>query len=242
MPKHFYGNKPDKKDERDYLFRTLVPTLSVPPVVDLRPKASPVRDQGQLGSCTGFAIAAGLREFMMFPLVPMSPLWLYYQERVLEGSVGEDAGAEIRDGMKVLQQMGCATEKAWPYKISKFTKKPSCTSTCGAKKYVIGSYHRLLNLEEIKLCLAATMGYVLGFTVYESFESAEVERTGIVPMPEAGEMMLGGHAVFGVGYDDNTRRLTFKNSWGTGWGDAGYFTLPYEYLEIDPYIDIWTGI
>ena len=44
--------------------------------------------------------------------------------------------------------------------------------------------------------------FVVGIAVYESFESEEVARTGIVPMPSSGEKMLGGHAIAVMGWND----------------------------------------
>ena len=70
----------------------------------------------------------------------------------------------------------------------------------------------------------------MGIAVYESFESEEVARTGVVPMPGPDEKLLGGHAILCCGYDDNTQRVTCLNSWSSNWGDAGYFTLPYEFV------------
>ena len=60
-------------------------------------------------------------------------------------------------------------------------------------------------------------------------------------MPAAGESVLGGHAVLAVGYDDSQQRFIVRNSWGTGWGMQGYFTMPYAYLtERNLSSDFWT--
>jgi C1A family cysteine protease len=60
-------------------------------------------------------------------------------------------------------------------------------------------------------------------------------------MPGSGEKVLGGHAVLAVGYDDAEQRLLVRNSWGDGWGQGGYFTLPYAYLtERSLSSDFWT--
>src|SRR4029077_5015537 len=93
------------------------------------------------------------------------------------------------------------------------------------------SYSRLTqSLSQLKGCLASGYPFVFGFTVYDSFESAPVAHSGVVPMPAAGESVLGGHAVLAVGYDDTQQRFIVRNSWGTAWGMKGYFTIPYAYL------------
>jgi len=50
-------------------------------------------------------------------------------------------------------------------------------------------------------------------------------------MPGKDEVPLGGHAVLVVGYDMNEKRFIVRNSWGSGWGKNGYFTLPFEYVD-----------
>ena len=80
---------------------------------------------------------------------------------------------------------------------------------------------------------------MFGFTVYESFESPEVKRTGIAEMPKKDEVMVGGHAVMAVGYNQKAKRFIVRNSWGDGWGQKGYFTMPFEYLETLA-ADFWT--
>jgi C1A family cysteine protease len=286
MDKHYYGRIKSRPDPRDHLYSTIKPAIATLPVsVDLRALCSPVRDQGQLGSCTAFAMGSGLREFLEINGVPgpvppppapepsgclarllpglfkptpaparstpsftvLSPLFLYYQERVLEGTVNIDNGAEIRDGMKVLNQMGIPPETDWPYDISKFTQKPPDQATADAAGFKIASYHSLSGLDEVKTCLASNNGVVLGFTVYSSFESAEVATTGVMPVPAPGEEVLGGHAVFAVGYKDDASlagggRLIVKNSWGSSWGDQGYFYMPYQIVLNGMADELWTGL
>ena len=88
-------------------------------------------------------------------------------------------------------------------------------------------------------CLAEGFPFVFGFTVYESFESIKVAQTGQVPMPKKSERALGGHAVMAAGYDQKQKRFIVRNSWGEEWGQAGYFTMPYAYLETSA-DDFWT--
>ena len=244
-----YNLKSDPEDHRDrfYMSVTFKQEKELPKSVDLRVGCSGVVDQGDLGSCTANAIASGLREYWELQAgtnTRLSRLWLYWKERYLEGSINEDSGAIIRDGMKVLQQMGCAREEDWPYDISKFTKVPSVKSSRNALDYKIAAYHRVVSLIDLKTALADGYPVVIGIKVYESFESGQVEATGIVPLPKRGEKCLGGHAVLAVGYDDARRKGTgeviCRNSWGDKWGDKGYFYLPYSYFR--SYVsDMWTG-
>ena len=243
--KHGYGWVPDLPDQRDFLYRAIRPAPGVVPhEVDLRPDCSPVEDQGNLGSCTANALVGAL-EFLekkdSKPVKDLSRLFVYYNERVIEHSVKTDSGAMLRDGIKTLAKEGVCTEKTWPYIISKFAVKPSKKCYKEGLSYTITSYHRILTLDEMLGCLADGYPFVFGFSVYESFESAEVAKTGVVPMPAQGERVLGGHAVLAVGYSESTKRFLVRNSWGPGWGEAGYFTMPYEYLSNrDLSDDFWT--
>src|SRR5439155_20859076 len=96
-------------------------------------------------------------------------------------------------------------------------------------------------LQQMIGCLASGFPFGFGFTVYESFESTAVARTGKVPMPGTREKVLGGHAVCAIGYRDSDRTFLCRNSWGTKWGMRGYFTIPYAYLtDQDLAADFWT--
>lgn len=189
-----------------------------------------------------------LKKLFRYSLEPtvLSPLFLYYCERELEGSIPWDAGAYIRDGMKVLNQTGVCPEIDWPYNISKFTTRPSGTAYSNAVPYKISVYSRIFSLLDIKSALAIGQGVVLGFNVYESFETDEVANTGIMPMPELGEGILGGHAVFACGYKDDPAWagggfVIIKNSWGMDWGDKGYFYMPYAFVVSADVEDVWTA-
>jgi C1A family cysteine protease len=236
---------PDVPDQRDMLYgavRPVPPTL--PLHIDLRPTCSSVEDQGNLGSCTGNALA-GAVEFLErkdnVRFIDASRLFIYYNERAMERTIKSDAGAMIRDGIKTLKNQGVCSERSWPYIISKFAVKLGAACYKEALKRKITSYHRILTLDEMRTCLAEGFPFVFGFTVYESFESQEVAHSGVVQIPQPNERSLGGHAVLAVGYDDVQKRFIVRNSWGTGWGQKGYFTLPYEYLaNRNLSDDLWT--
>jgi C1A family cysteine protease len=230
-----YGWIPDKKDNRDFRFSSKKTLAEMPLKIDLTPNMPPVYDQGQLGSCTANAIA-GAFEFLLpkekkEDFTP-SRLFIYYNERAKEGTVNEDAGAMLRDGIKVCAKMGVCKELTWPYIIEQFTVQPTDACYAEALDHQVLKYERLSNdLTGMKQCLASGYPFVFGFTVYESFESTQVAKDGIVPMPGINDQALGGHAVLAVGYDDTTRRFMVRNSWGDAWGDKGYFYLPYQFIS-----------
>ena len=234
-----YGWRPDLPDARDQLFTPPPSTGPLPASVSLRDKLPACFDQGQLGSCTGNAIAGAVLFAEIASLngtaktnPPETPsrLFIYYGERVIEGDVSEDNGAQIRDGIKVVAKEGAPPESLWPYDIAHFADKPPAAAFTAALQHKAAAYRRVNRLQ-IRDALAAGFPVVFGFTVYESFESPEVAKTGTLNLPEKGESVVGGHAVLAVGYDDATKRYTVRNSWGSGWGDDGHFTMPYAYLD-----------
>jgi C1A family cysteine protease len=237
-----YGWIPDRPDHRDFLYSAIAPKVKLPVIIDLRNEDSPIENQGHLGSCTANALAGHLQFLEKITgqnYKDLSRLFIYYNERAIEGTVGFDSGAMIRDGIKVLAKYGACPEKIWPYDISKFTIKPSAACYKEGLKSCISSYRRLQTLDEMLNCLAEGYPFVFGFTVYESFESLKVAQTGIVPMPKKSERTLGGHAVMAIGYDQKQKRFIVRNSWGPQWGQSGYFTMPYAYLETLA-SDFWT--
>jgi len=228
-----YGWKPDLPDQRDYRYKRSF-KLFLPQKVDLRGFCSIVEDQGNLGSCSAQALAGNvelLDRKIDGEYSDVSRLFIYYNERKIEGAINEDSGAFIRDGIKTLAKDGVCSEKLLPYNISQFAKQPSNECYLDALCRRISLYARLSGVADMLVCLADGYPVVFGIAVYESFETDEVAKTGVVPMPESDEVMLGGHAVLAVGYDMTEKRFIVRNSWGEGWGQKGYFTLPFKYVE-----------
>ncbi len=237
-----YGWMPDLPDVRDYTFTAM--STTVPAKVDLRSQDSPIYNQGPLGSCTANAIG-GMFQFVnrKTGCTDFNPsrLFVYYGERLIMGTVNQDTGAYLRDGMRVIKNKGVCNETIWPYDISKFKLNPSAAAYADALNHQSIQYQRITrNLTTMKQCLADGYPFVFGFTVYESFETDDVAKTGIVPMPKKNERRLGGHAVMAIGYDDSKKCFIVRNSWGEGWGDKGYFYLPYGFLTSGLSSDFWT--
>jgi len=238
------GWRRDSLDKRDKHYHVTQALQTIPDHVDLRPQMPPVYDQLMLGSCTSNAIAAAMQYDAMRQKLPESPtpsrLAIYYNERVIEHTVHSDAGAELRNGAKSVNQSGACDETLWPYDITKFDVKPNKACYREGKTDKVLTYARVQqDSHTLQAALASTDVVVFGFTVYESFEYPDVANTGVVSMPGANEQVLGGHAVVLVGFDRNNQVYLCRNSWGK-WGMGGYFTMPFAYVH-DPSLasDFW---
>ena len=228
-----YGWRHQNPDARDKVYAARL-SAAPPAECDLRPEMPPVYDQGQLGSCTGNAIAGameyerdrqGLSDF-----VP-ARLFIYYNERAMEGTVSSDSGAMIRDGIKVVNTEGVCPETLWPYDTGMFAVKPPKRCYVAALTDRLVQYEAVQTLADLKDAISSKLSVVFGFTVYESFESPQVAQTGVLPMPDVQtESTVGGHAVVAVGYSDPKGHVIVRNSWGPSWGAAGYFYMPYQYM------------
>ena len=241
----WYGWLPDLSDHRDLLYAKIVPkVVKLPAKVDLRAGCSPIENQRTLGSCTAQALVGALESLEKkdgVPFVDLSRLFVYYNERVIEGTVNDDSGAFLRDGIKSLAKQGVCPEQSWPYAVSDFAKKSAASCYETARRHRIKSYHRINSLDEMRSCLAEGYPFVFGFTVYASFESDAVAKSGVLNLPGKNEKVEGGHAVVAVGYNDSQKRFLIRNSWDTDWGMEGYYTMPYGYLaDRNLSGDFWT--
>lgn len=218
--------------------------------VDLRQHDAPVMDQGSIGSCTGHAGTGLVMLFLRISRgdrVILSPLFTYKATRMLAGLHG-DSGAELRDTMRALATVGAVEERLWPHTDGPaWDADPPAIIAAAATAVRSLVYYRLDAhgvaptdvLGAIKARLAAGHGVMFGTTVYSSFPMHE-GGDGVVPMPGPHDRVEGGHALLFVGYDDNTRMLLFRNSWGTSWGERGYGWLPYDYVLQGIASDFWT--
>ncbi len=223
------------------------------PVVTLTSPA--VRDQGQLGSCTGFA---GTEAYEItysythgaYPAL-MSPAFLYYQERVhIEGyKITADPGANMINVGQALTKYGISTEALMPYpnpatpKSTAFKTAPTAAAISNALGFEAISA-TLINQGDtaaVKNCLRNNVPVYFGFNVYDNsaykyFEGLNTTSYTYNPLTSAGKLvsgvsLLGGHANVIIGYDDTQKAFWVENSWSTTWGKAGYYWLPYSVFQ-----------
>lgn len=244
--KRLYTALRDSLDPRDRVLpqpASLMSPLPTVPNVSLAQWLGTVKDQGATGSCTAQA-GTGILEWhynrFKSQSLAFSPQFLYRAERIVEGDVTMDGGAQSRTMMKVLCQYGTCLESSDPYNGNTGWQQPTTLAQLAeARGYRMGAYHRVSDLETLKGVLRS--GYVssLAIEVYESFETQLVAETGTVPVPAKSEQFLGGHEVYCYGYDDVRSVLLCRNSWGLDWGAAGDFTLPYGYWSAGYVMDSW---
>lgn len=247
----------DPNDKRDFKFKTATLTEmkyahTLPNEIDHTLDMSPVKDQGNLGSCVGFAVSAmkecqerkeHLEEIAKGKrgrpkVYDYSEAWLYWNSKKVDPWPNEE-GTSIRYAMKVLQKIGVPTEKGWPYKDVNDVNQvgePKKWADLVARWALIGKYWRIETLTELRLALINGPVPIGVPCFYEFFF---VGSDGVIPYPSNSNQIYGGHAICAVGYDNDKQLVKFKNSWGKTWGDDGYGYLPYKYIE-DFLWDAWT--
>jgi C1A family cysteine protease len=240
--KRYYGCSADLGDARD-LYYSASSKIIVPDRADLRAKASPVEDQGAIGSCVAQALVGALELLdrgIDSVYADLSRLFLYYNLRAAQGTIAYDSGGTIRGGIKALASLGVCREKLWPYATQLYRSRPPLVAYKDAFRQRVSSYFRVTTANDIYQCLAAGFPVVFGASIYTSFES--VGADGLVPMPKpSNETMQGGHAMCIVGFDKPKKLFLVRNSWGSSFGDKGYCWFPEAYLtNTDMTNDLWT--
>lgn len=219
-----------KTDLRDFKLEIKSPILSTPGYVNLESFLPPVYDQGMIGSCTAQSVACMYATlFKNIAKTGFNParLFIYFNTRKIQNTIGYDSGASLRDTMKAIRRYGACPETMWPYiNTTLFTPPNSSCYVEGEKRQAVSYASVPLKLSLMKQLLGQKYVFVIGLLIYESFFSGTVS----VPVPKTNqEQLLGGHAVCVFGYDDRRNAFLVRNSWGRSWGSGGNFYLPYSY-------------
>jgi len=227
-----YNYKFQDIDARDYIYQHRhVPLLKSFYIGDSI-QSCPVLDQFDIGSCVANA------SYVLFYIeskkkINVSRLQLYFCSRAVDNlSLTEDTGVSIRGCMNAVRKYGLCDEKRWSYNTSNFSKlapSTSFTQTYSLTNFVYTFIPQ--NLQSIINCLSNGHPIMLGIYVYQSFESDNANKYGVIPMPNVNtEKSLGGHAIVIIGFDSSKKVFKFQNSWGTSWGDKGFGYIPFDYI------------
>jgi hypothetical protein len=217
----------DKWDGRDYLHKMVEKEIPSSMMLDTLPS---VRNQGSVGSCVGFGIGAqvgSVAKSLNIFTEWYSPTWIYNGARFIEGSLLKDAGCEPGDALSWLLKKGCLLEQFWPYNSSKLdTTVPSSAREAQAIKYPGFAYYRVAD-GAAGICSALASGYTvsIGNPWFDNWMEAP---KGVLPEPS--DSIVGGHETCLYGYDSVSKVFYGQNSWGTGWGNQGRFTMPFSAL------------
>lgn len=257
--RHAMGLLRDAPGKHKLTYKPRLRAAVFPPAFSLQQLCPPDDDQGMLGSCTanGSEAAFDMARFRQAGnFMRPSRLKIYYDTRAMEGTVGQDAGAQIADVVTVLStpKGGCCPETMWPYDVSQYQQKPSSECyTYGATNYVLQGQSVPQTLQDMKSVLVTEGApIIIGMTVYagdHGLESQACATDGLCGLPSAYDQLqpAGGHCVLVVGYDDSQRvplpkhgifdsqrfstgAFLVRNSWGASWGLQGYFWIAYDYL------------
>ena len=201
--------------------------------IDYSPFIRSIRDAGPEGSVVGQALATAMEMQIKRTLhqdVSISARFIYNSTRLAEGTPDSDSGAEIKDAIGVAAKQGAVEASVWPYKPGDFAAKPPA-AVANAARWQIKDARPLVGLDEIKQALVTDGPVVAGIKVYREGLSLQTAKNGVIPLPQKGSKIIGGHAIVLVAYDDRRKLFKFANDWGKDWGDQGYGYLPEEYLQ-----------
>jgi hypothetical protein len=209
----------------------------LPPTVDLFRLMPEVRDQGNLGSCTGFGIGVNLtaraREQGVY-VEWFSPEWIYNGARFIEGTLMFDNGAAPSDCWDWLVEKGALLEHFWPYNGNKLDKRPPPSGfDVYAAKYPVITYYRVDNGTK-GLQLSLSVGNLISIgTPWPSKWVNDVKADGILPEITPDDEIAGGHETCLFGYKEINGKLYFhgRNSWGN-WGELGNYWMPASAFEV----------
>ena len=151
---------------------------------------------------------------------------------------GQDGGSTIDYHLQVAGQQGVDNQSDYFQGNFDYKDVPTSAERYHAVNWKLSGYTDLtiqqsaastVSQQSIEGALAAGNPVVIGIPVYWSFEVVGSAGNGYYAGPTTNDSFLGNHAIVALGY--NAQGLVIENSWGTSWGNAGYATLSWQFVN-----------
>jgi C1A family cysteine protease len=238
---------PSKGTEKDWKYEDAVAAgalgavTALPPSVDLRQSWWSVGDQGQTGSCVGWASADGVARYHMVAAGKLnknqmlSPRYVWMASKETDEytlrpeSFVEEAGTSLKGAMDVCRKFGVATLAMLPFRISTlmYTGGENTFYAAAAQLRIASYFNLRKNLNQWQSWLASHGPILAGLNVDQTWDNATTTKGNLdTYLPKTAR---GGHAIAVVGYTA-TGRFIIRNSWGPAWGDNGFAYASPAYL------------
>lgn len=213
-------------------------------------------DQGDQGSCVGWAVAYGMKSYQKnkeFRLQGLradfrfSPAFVYNQVKKSNGRNDCSGGSSIRDALDIIESQGALPMDKFGYDARRCDQLPTEGQVQSAWEYRIAKWMRVnvQSLAEMKAQIVKGFPVVVAMEAHQAF--ADWTGGGVYnKSKDAAGASLGGHALVVVGYADQLKAFKVLNSWGKAWGDGGYAWIDYAtfqsmtlegYVTIDIFMD-----
>jgi C1A family cysteine protease len=206
--------------------------------IDLRPVLSPIRDQGNRGTCLAFAVTS-LHEVHRAGRAPvdedLAVEALYWGCKQIDGDWS--TGTSFQSASAALLRWGQPIETVWPYDPNRLDGTPyqAPITPSNVDWFQAELRSEAATSANVRTLLASNLPVALGITLYPSFYRPS--NSGHIADPLPGEPKKGRHAVVAVGYDAG--RILVRNSWGNYWGLSGYGWISNSYVDSHA-TDVWT--
>jgi hypothetical protein len=235
------GYKKDPVDPRDFpALKLLGAPRNLPLEASLESLVRRVRDQLSSSSCVGQSTssAAEIRlDKMGIKHENVSAIGTYKIARTwgrsLEKEPLEDEGAFIRQAFKGIRETGLIPERVAPFLLDTINDELTWDELQAASTYRVKEWYRISDYGTGKtegICSAIAQGYpvVFGIDVDRAFQ--DHYGSGVLKAP--GKNRIGGHAMCLVGYRtvNGSRQYRGLNSWGTSWGDKGFYWCDESFI------------
>jgi C1A family cysteine protease len=210
----------------------LMAGVAAPAAVDWRSGGwvTPVRDQGNCGSCVSFCSCATIESAVRIKLnnpgfaIDLSEGFLQFCGG---GSCG---GWGLTSGLDYAKSTGVVDEACMPYTAGGGTDMNCAASRCSDwqnRLTKLNSYSGYSTMQARKDAIATKGPLLAGMAVYNDFFAYS---SGVYV--KSNNTLAGYHCICAVGYDDNQQCWILKNSWGPGWGENGFVKIRYGQADL----------